>query len=450
MKPFLIGISVFSLFALGGWLVVERPLDLMKSLGRVGVVGTSVKEYEIERTPRDQFGEVNQTLEQKIDFGVWGDELQEIVFSTDQQIIISPKEFDLDSIDRQEVTIVAGEDFRWRTSETALLSLGQDFIPHFYVANAGQDTANLTLTVTTAPRFPQVYSVPVTAALVCLIVLIYFVVRTTAPRLSAIALSTYKSEIAQPLFPILVALGCSLIVMFVFIPYNTFGDDIKMMKDTGFSLILFLCLIQLMWAAGTSVSDEIDGRTALTVLSKPIGRRSFLVGKFAGISWVVFLLFAALTAAFIISVAYKPIYDAREMAKTVDDWQPCFREIQLSFPGLVLVLLEVLLLTAVSVAISTRLSLLANFTVCSTIYVLGHLTPTIVQSSLGQFTIVRFFARLIATVVPNLEAFNITAAVAADAIVPVSYMLYALVYCVVYSLIAMLLSFFLFEDRDLA
>ena len=72
------------------------------------------------------------------------------------------------------------------------------------------------------------------------------------------------------------------------------------------------------------------------------------------------------------------------------------------------------------------------------------------QSSLGQFTIVRFFARLIATVVPNLEAFNITAAVAADAVVPLSYLIYALAYCVIYSVIAMLLSFFLFEDRDLA
>jgi len=406
---------------------------------------------DVAPTPRDKYGEVDQTAESTIEFGVWGDEIRSIEFASDQQLTISAQPVDLETAERAELTVLPGEKYFWRSSETLFLAFAEDqIVENLYVSNSGDKPAKLTMTVVTSPRFPQVYSIPVTACFVCFVVLLYFAIRTFAPRMTGIALATYKSEIAQPLFPILVGLGCCLIVLFVFIPYNTFGDDIKMMKDTGFSLILVFCLIQLMWAAGTSVADEIDGRTALTVLSKPIGRRSFLIGKFAGISWVVFLLFAALSVAFILSVAYKPIYDARELSKAIDDWQPCFQEIQLSVPGLILVLLEVLLLTAVSVAVSTRLSLLANFTVCSTIYVLGHLTPTLVQSSLGQFTIVRFFARLIATVVPNLEAFNITAAVAADAIVPVSYLVYAFVYCVIYSVIAMLLSFFLFEDRDLA
>jgi ABC-type transport system involved in multi-copper enzyme maturation permease subunit len=447
LKPIMVVVTIASIFGLAGWMVVEQPKELVDSLRRIHAAGVTTESYEIAPTPRDTLGKVQLASESKVDVGIWGDEIKRIEFRSDQQLTISARPIGLEGIQRVEITVLADEVFTWKKGENQFLN--DEFVDSLYVANGGREPANLSADFSTSPKFTQVYAIPITALLVCLIAMMYLAMRTFAPRLSGIALSTYKSEIAQPLFPILAALGCFLIVVFVFVPYNTFGDDIKMMKDTSFSLILVFCLIQLMWAAGTSVSDEIEGRTALTVLSKPIGRRSFLLGKFAGISWVVFLLFAALSVAFILSVAYKPIYDGRELSKGVEDWQPCFSEIYTSFPGLVLVLLEVLLLTAVSVAVSTRLSLMANFIVCSSIYVLGHLTPHLVQSSLQQFTIVRFFARLIATVVPNLETFNITAAIAADAYVPPAYLIYAFMYSLIYSVIAMLLAFFLFEDRDL-
>ena len=56
----------------------------------------------------------------------------------------------------------------------------------------------------------------------------------------------------------------------------------------------------------------------------------------------------------------------------------------------------------------------------------------------------------ISAVLPVLEAFNIQAAVAGGREVPFSYMGWALVYCCLYSLVAMLLALILFEDRDLA
>ena len=119
-------------------------------------------------------------------------------------------------------------------------------------------------------------------------------------------------------------------------------------------------------------------------------------------------------------------------------------------PGLLLVFMETLVLASLSVAISTRLNLLANFTICLTIYLLGHLTPLVVQSSMSSFDIVRFFGQLIATIFPNLEHFNIQAAVAAGVPVPYEYLGWAFFYCLVYSVIALLLALIMFEDRDLA
>ena len=53
-------------------------------------------------------------------------------------------------------------------------------------------------------------------------------------------------------------------------------------------------------------------------------------------------------------------------------------------------------------------------------------------------------------VLPVMDHFNIQAAVAAGAAVPLSYLGMALVYCLLYSSIAMLLGLAMFEDRDLA
>ena len=83
-------------------------------------------------------------------------------------------------------------------------------------------------------------------------------------------------------------------MLFVIIPYNTFGEDVKVLKDTGLTSIMLLAIIVAVWSASVSISDEIEGRTALTLLSKPVRRRQFILGKFLGILWPVLLLFVLL------------------------------------------------------------------------------------------------------------------------------------------------------------
>ena len=95
---------------------------------------------------------------------------------------------------------------------------------------------------------------------------------------------------------------------------------------------------------------------------------------------------------------------------------------------------------------------MANILICFSIYVLGHLTPLIVQSTVAvdAFETVVFFGRLIATVFPVLDHFNIQAAISGDAVVPMSYLGWSLIYCTIYGAIALLLGLIFFEDRDVA
>jgi ABC-type transport system involved in multi-copper enzyme maturation permease subunit len=239
-------------------------------------------------------------------------------------------------------------------------------------------------------------------------------------------------------------------LLFVFIPYNTFGEDVKMFKDSCLTLVMLLAILVAIWSASVSVADEIEGRTALTLLSKPVRRHQFILGKFAGILWPVVLLFVILGLWLLFCIPYKTVYDAREVAKQEPTWQVCYWETVSTLPGLVLAFFEAVILASISVALSTKLPMVANLIICTSVYVLGHLVPTLVDSSAGRFEIVQFVGQLIAIVLPVLDHLNIQASIAAGAPVPLEYLLWAGAYCALYSTIAMLVALALFEDRDLA
>ena len=78
---------------------------------------------------------------------------------------------------------------------------------------------------------------------------------------------------------------------------------------------------------------------------------------------------------FLATVSYKVVYDARETAKADPTSVECYEEMVQVVPGLALAFMETMVLASVSVAISTRLSMLPNLVICVSIYVLGHLVP---------------------------------------------------------------------------
>ena len=269
-------------------------------------------------------------------------------------------------------------------------------------------------------------------------------------KTGVIAWVTAKEAIRQPFFVVLIGVGCLLMLVYPFIPYFTFGEDIKMVKDTGLATILLLGLILALLTSSNSIAEDIEHRTAITLLSKPINRRQFIIGKFLGILVAVALIFVVLGLVFGAVLYYKVAYDARESAKQVPTFADQWAEVQQVLPGLVLTYFQVVVLSALSVAISTRLPLVVNIVVCFAIYFLGHLAPVLERASQGSFVLVHFTAQMIGVVFPALGFFDVAPAVATGSPIPLSYVLLNLVYCILYSAVGILLAFILFEDRDLA
>jgi len=268
-----------------------------------------------------------------------------------------------------------------------------------------------------------------------------------------IAFATAKEAIRQPAFFVLAFLAGSSLIGSVFVSYFTFGEDIKMYKDTGLTTISFASLILALLTASSTVAEEIEGKTAITLLSKPINRRQFIVGKFLGIELGVLALYGLLGTLFALGVWYKYGYDLRENAAGVVETSKRLAQVKQVIPGLVLGFFEVTVLSAVSVAISTRLPMLVNLVVCIAIFFLGHLSPVLVEATgQGQVNeLVSFMAKLFGLVLPSLEFFNAGPSISTGVVIPwVGYVLPALGYCMLYSGAALLFAFLLFEDRDLA
>ena len=250
---------------------------------------------------------------------------------------------------------------------------------------------------------PREWMAVVVVGVLLLIGLIAFAYTTKA---GIIARATTKEAVRQPVFLLCMALAIVILLINTVLPFFSLGDDVKMLKDCGLATILISGLLIAVWTASTSVADEIEGKTAMTLLSKPINRRQFVLGKYIGIVQAVLWYMLPITIVFLFLIYFKVAYDAKEGSKELPEFAVRMAEVMQVIPGLVLMFLEIAVLAAVSVAISTRLPMVVNLTSCFAIFVVAHLTGILVQTSVVKNEFVLFWARLIATALPGLEFFN--------------------------------------------
>lgn len=133
-----------------------------------------------------------------------------------------------------------------------------------------------------------------------------------------IARNAFLESIRQPVFSVLVLAGMLALVLNVSLAAFTLDDDNKILVDLGLST-LFICGLLLAASTATTVlSRELENRTVLTVVSKPVPRPAVVVGKYLGVAAALVLGFWTLTAVFLLTIRHRvPASDQR-----VGDWDP--------------------------------------------------------------------------------------------------------------------------------
>jgi len=246
-----------------------------------------------------------------------------------------------------------------------------------------------------------------------------FRTRNIMYRTLVICRHTFQEAVAQPIFSLLIALGSAVLFVFAMLPFFTLGEDTRMFKSIGLDVVLILVLISTLFATSKSIFEEIEDRTMLTLMSKPVRRWEVMVGKYLGIISSAALAVGVLGVVIVLCTWFRVPTDYQLRTTTIDDRElNQILDLRLMhssglIPSLVLIWLQIGVLAAVGVALSTRFSLVVNLPAVILVYIAGNLTRFLFPlndpgSPLYESGFVaKGFAYLIGLVLPYLETFDL-------------------------------------------
>ena len=308
------------------------------------------------------------------------------------------------------------------------------------------------------------------------------------PKGGAVAQAAYREGWRQPMFWLIIVFALVVTWVAVILPYFTFGDDFKMMKQIGFDVVMLAAILFGVLASSMSISEEIEGRTAVTLMSKPVNRRQFLIGKFLGILMACMAM--SLIIGWNLNIALRVMPEFDKINEAADpmpiqasmELVPSFAKVVPSLPGKVIArgaglwfadtfahslglflgFGQVMILVAIATALATRIPFVVNLVLCLMIYFLGHLAPVVVRvaentaatGTTAGIGLVGFLGKLFDVLLPALEFFNMGPAIIREAPLDLwqfaGYVVTVFGYALLYTGIALLVGLLLFEDRDLA
>jgi len=310
--------------------------------------------------------------------------------------------------------------------------------------------------------------------------------------------NSFIETVRQPIYGVLLLVTAGLLVFNVAVSGYTLDDDNKLLKDLGLSTLLMAGLFLAAFSAAGILSREIDNKTVLTVISKPVGRPLFITAKFAGLlaalalafylTGIVFLLtmrhkvlerssqefdlpvitfgvsavLLAIVIATICNYLYHMEFSSTAIALSVPlltialtlvaligpEWklQPFGKDFidgQL-IGAAVLVFAMVMILTAVALAVSTRFGQVMTLTICTAVLLIGLVS----DAFFGQYRETNFGAQVAYWISPNLAFLWVTDALTQNNAITLHYVGLAFGYAMLIVLAWLLLGIALFQKRE--
>lgn len=120
-------------------------------------------------------------------------------------------------------------------------------------------------------------------------------------RFLAVAQVTFVETIRQPIYGVLLLITAVMLVLNVSLAAFTLADDDRLLLDLGLSTLLLSGLFLSAFSAAGVFSREIENKTVLTVVSKPVSRPMFVLAKFTGLLAAVFLAFYLCFLVFVLA-----------------------------------------------------------------------------------------------------------------------------------------------------
>lgn len=211
----------------------------------------------------------------------------------------------------------------------------------------------------------------------------------------------------------------------------TIGDELKIIKDMGLSSIHFFGILITILIGINLIFRELEKRTIYLILSKPVKRYQFLLGKFLGLAMILLLVLVILGILFYLVLVLKGDRTPRLM---------------LAF---YFIYLEWLIIAAIAILFSSFSTPLLSVMLTLAAFFMGHLTESLLMlrdrlpSGAGSAVLAGLFYFL-----PNLELFNVRTQLVHNLPVPGGYFFEAGIYGLLYLSAVLLLAIRIFQKKD--
>ena len=262
--------------------------------------------------------------------------------------------------------------------------------------------------------------------------------------IKTIAINSFKEAVRDKILYSLLIFAAIVIMASVLLGRLTIGQDQRVIKDIGLaSMSLFGVLIATF--LGTSlVHKEIRKKTIYNIISKPIHRYEFILGKYCGLLLTVLvnlaIMLVILLAVLILNELFypHPVPGAKEPVGYVS-----------ILKAITLIFFELMLITSIAILFSTISTPTLSVFFTLAFYVVGHLTVDLKELGAAlESSFLKGLCSFCYYVLPNLENFNIRAEMVRELSVNFNFMFYAIVYGILYISAVLLVSILSMERKQ--
>ena len=280
--------------------------------------------------------------------------------------------------------------------------------------------------------------------------------RECGRRVWAVAANTFLEAVRQKVFAVLLLVGLVLLGGANYFAEFSFQEQFKFLKDLGYATISLTGLLVGLLGAAQLIPAEIERRTILTALCRPLRRWEFVVGKYLGLVSLLSVMLGVMAAVFWLLLRWKEaqlIGAEGGEAQVVAAIQAEARDSRL-WQALLLVAAKLFVVCGIAVFFST-LATSTTFVVAMTlmVYLIGHLQSVAreqwMESGEKAGWVLQVFLASVALLVPDFNLYSLIDEIVAGNSVPWRATWQVLAYSGVYVGVLLTISAWLFEGRDL-
>jgi len=249
----------------------------------------------------------------------------------------------------------------------------------------------------------------------------------------AIAHNTFREAVRSRVFYILLAFAVSLVSFSYVLGFLAIGLLRRVVLDAGLSTISFFSAMTAIFVGIGLIYQEVEKKTIYNVLSKPLSRLTFLVGRYIGLMAVLLVNLAVMVA--VLSV----------VLLLVGGFTPRI------FEAALYIYMELTIITAVALFFSSITSPVVSAICTAGFYVIGHTSsslPQIVAPNIPTEMGKRFVI-LLYHLLPDLNLLNINNLVVYDVATADGFFTHALTYTILMVAVLLLGAALAFRRRNL-